>query len=78
LLFKIHPQARAFLHYGFLWGGKERYFHTLLWPLLMFLAMLAYFYDRKIGLKWLHLLLEELVFLFALIWGSVRYQSLVL
>jgi GT2 family glycosyltransferase len=78
LLFKIHPQARAFLHYGFLWGSKERYLHTLFWPWLMFLAMLAYFYDRKIGLKWMHLLLEEVVFFFALVWGSVKYQSIVL
>lgn len=78
LLFKIHPQARAFLHHGFLWGGKERYLRTLFWPLLMLLAGAAYFYDRKIGLKWLHLLLEELVFFFALIVGSIRYQSVVL
>jgi len=78
LLFKLHPQARIFLHYGFLWGSKERYLHTLFWPLLVGLAGLAYFYDRKIGLKWLHLLLEELVFFFALIVGSVRYRSVVL
>lgn len=78
LLFKIHPQARAFLHYGFLWGSAERYLRTLFWPWLMILAGLIFFYDRRIGLKWLHLLLEELVFFFALIWGSVKYQSLVL
>ena len=78
LLFKLHPQARAFLHYGVLWGSAERYLRTLFWPWLMVLAGAIYFYDRNIGLKWLHILLEELVFLFALVWGSVRYQSLVL
>ena len=78
LLFKIHPQARAFLHYGFLWGSTERYLRTLFWLWLMVLAGLSFFYDRRIGLKWLHLLLEELVFFVALIVGSVKYQSLVL
>lgn len=78
LLFKLHPQMRSFLHFNFLWGSKERYLHTLFWPLLMLLAGLSYFYDRKIGLKWMHLLLEEIVFFFALIWGSVRYGSVVL
>lgn len=78
LLFKMHPQARAFLRHGFLWGSQERYLRTLFWPLLFPLAGLVYFYDRKIGLKWLHLLLEEIVFFFALVWGSVRYQSVVL
>jgi len=78
LLFKLHPQARAFLHYQFLWGSKERYLHTLFWPLLMLLAGLAYFYDRRIGLRWTHLLLEELVFFLALIVGSIRYGSVVL
>jgi len=78
LLFRIHPQARAFLHFGFLWGSSERYLHTLFWPLLMLVAGLAYFYDRKIGLKWIHLLLEELVFFFALVWGSVKYRSILL
>ncbi len=78
LLFKLHPQARAFLHHGFLWGSKERYLRTLFWPLLTLLAGFAYFYDREIGLKWMHLLLEELVFFFALIVGSVRYGSVVL
>lgn len=78
LLLKLHPQARAFLHYGFLWGSKERYLHTLFWPLLMLLAGVTYFHDREISLKWLHLLLEEVVFFLALLWGSLRYQSLVL
>ncbi len=78
LLFKIHPHARAFLHYGVLWGSAERYLRTLFWPWLMVLAGLSFFYDRNIGLKWLHILLEELVFFFALIVGSVRYQSVVL
>lgn len=78
LLFKLHPQMRSFLHYGFLWGSLERYLHTLFWPLLILLAGLAYFYDRKIGLKWMHLLLEELVFFVALMVGSVRYQSILL
>ena len=78
LLFKLHPQMRSLLHYGFLWGSAERYLHTLFWPLLMLLAGATYFYDRKISLKWLHLLLEEVVFLFALVWGSIRYQSVVL
>jgi len=78
LLFKLHPQMRSFLHFGFLWGSKERYLHTLFWPWLMLLAGVTYFYDREISLKWLHLLLEELVFFFALIWGSVKYQSLIL
>ncbi len=78
LLFKLHPKMRPFLHYGFLWGSAERYLHTLFWPLLMLVAGLTYFYDREIGLKWMHLLLEELVFFFALIWGSIRYQSVVL
>jgi len=77
-LFKIHPKMRSFLRYGFLWGSLERYLHTLFWPLLMVLAILAYFYDREIGLKWIHLLLEELVFCLALVWGSVRYQSVIL
>jgi len=77
-LFKIHPKMRSFLRYGFLWGSLERYLHTLFWPLLMVLAGLAYFYDREIGLKWIHLLLEELVFCLALMVGSVRYQSIVL
>jgi glycosyltransferase involved in cell wall biosynthesis len=78
LLFKIHPQARVFLYYGFLWGSRDRYLRTLFWPLLMLLAGAAYFYDRRVGLKWVHLLLEELVFFFALIVGSVRYQSVVI
>ncbi len=78
LLFKLHPKMRSFLHYGFLWGSLERYLHTLFWPLLMLVAGLTYFYDREIGLKWLHLLLEELVFFFALITGSFRYRSVVL
>ena len=78
LLFKIHPRARVFLHYGFLWGSAERYLHTLFWPWLMVLAGAVYFYDRKIGLKWLRLLLEELVFFFALVVGSLKYRSLVL
>lgn len=78
LLFKLHPQMRSFLHFNFLWGSEERYLHVLFWPLLMFLAGAAYFYDREIGLKWLHLLLEEIVFFFALIWGSIKYQSIVL
>ncbi len=78
LLFKMHPQARAFLHYGFLWGSAERYLRTFFWPWLMVLAGFSFFYDRSIGLKWLHLLLEELVFFFALIIGSVKYQSVVL
>ena len=78
LLFKLHPQMRSFLHCGFLWVSLERYLHTLFWPWLMLLAGLTYFYDRDIGLKWLHLLLEELVFFFALAVGSIRYQSLIL
>jgi len=78
LLFKLHPHARAFLHYGVLWGSAARYLRTLFWPWLMILAGLSFFYDRKIGLKWLHLLLEELVFFVALIVGSVKYQSLIL
>lgn len=78
LLFRLHPQARVFLHYGFLWGSKERYLRTLFWSLLFPLAVVAYYYDRKIGLKWMHLLLEEIVFFFALVWGSIRYRSVVL
>ena len=78
LLFKLHPQMRSFLHYGFLWGSLERYLHTLFWPWLLLLAGAVYFYNREISLKWLHLLLEELVFFVALIVGSVRYQSVVL
>lgn len=78
LLFKIHPQARGFLHYNFLWGSRGRYLRTVFWPLLFPLAALSYFYDKKIGLKWMHLLLEELVFFFALIWGSIKYRSVVL
>jgi glycosyltransferase involved in cell wall biosynthesis len=78
LLFKLHPKMRSFLHFNFLWGSKERYLHTLFWPLLMLVAGLTYFYDREISLKWVHLLLEELVFFFALTWGSVRYQSIVM
>jgi glycosyltransferase involved in cell wall biosynthesis len=78
LLFKLHPQARAFLHFGFLWGSKERYIRTIFWPLLFSLAAVSYFYDKKIGLKWMHLLLEELVFFLALVVGSIRYRSVIL
>lgn len=79
LLFKLHPRARGFLYHRFLWGSKDRYLRTLFWPLLFPLAVaVCYLYDRKIGLKWMHLLLEEIVFFFALIIGSVRYRSVVL
>lgn len=70
LIFKLHPWARKFLHCRIFWGSRWRYLRILFWP-VVFLGSLW-------SIRRLHQTLWELVFSASLVFGSLRFRSVVL
>ncbi len=77
LIFKLHPWARKYLKLGFLWGSKWRYLRMLLWPFAGLRSLISILVNRQNGVKISHQFLWDTVFTVSLIWGSIKYQSIV-
>lgn len=71
LLVKKHPQLRQYLQLGFVWGGVKK-------PLRLWQHEVKVPWHQKLLIVIPHLLLRNFISELALLYGSLKYQSLVL